>query len=97
MIDLDPIYLAQIKSILKKHLPGITVKVFGSRVTGKAKLYSDLDLAIIAKNAITVDKLNEVKFAFSNSNLPIMVDIVDWHDLSKKFQKIIDAESQPLI
>lgn len=44
MIDLLPRHLELVKKILEAHLPRVEVKVFGSRATGKAQPYSDLDL-----------------------------------------------------
>jgi uncharacterized protein len=96
MVDLTPAHLAQVKSILSKHVPNVTCKAFGSRVTGKATRFSDLDLVLIADAPILVDTLNELKFAFSNSDLPIMVDVVDWHAMSKEFQHIVEANCEIL-
>ncbi len=89
MIDLDATYLEEIKAILRKELPNITVKAFGSRVTGRAKRYSDLDLVLIDDAPIPIGKLNKLRFAFSDSGLPIMVDVVDWSTISTEFRAAI--------
>lgn len=47
MIDLTPEYQTIIRNILRQYLPGFEVWAFGSRVTGRAKHYSDLDLVVI--------------------------------------------------
>lgn len=52
MIDVAPQYLQIVKDILKKNIPEYEVRAFGSRVTGKAKTYSDLDLVIMSSNPI---------------------------------------------
>lgn len=96
MIDLDEKSLNLVRAILKKHLPNIEVKAFGSRVTGKAKPYSDLDLVIIGKKAIPIEKLNEIKFEFSNSDLPILVDLIDWQAISDSFREKIKADCELL-
>ena len=47
MIDLPPQHLETIRAILRRYLPECEVRAFGSRVTGPAKSYSDLDLAVV--------------------------------------------------
>lgn len=92
MIDLDKKSLTMVKAILAQYLPHIPVKAFGSRVTGKAKRYSDLDLVICDDKPTPIKTINELKFAFSNSDLPIMVDVVDWHTISTAFRDIIQND-----
>lgn len=41
MIDLEDVYLSEIKAILKQQVPGYQVRVFGSRVNGKAQRFSE--------------------------------------------------------
>lgn len=93
MIDLKPEYLDEIKRILAEQMPNYEVRAFGSRVNGKASSYSDLDLVLMGKKQINWRKIEELKEAFSESTLPFMVDILDWHTLSKAFKKSIKAHS----
>ena len=84
--------------ILRAHLPReSTIWVFGSRATGRAGPYSDLDLAIDAGRRLTLDETAAVTEAFSESDLPYRVDIIDWHALDDRFQRIIAADRLPLI
>ena len=78
--------------IIKKFIPNSTVKVFGSRINGKNKIYSDLDIAILAdnKNKIPLEILGQLKEAFEESDLSFHVDILDWYRISDDFKKIID-------
>lgn len=92
MIDLDPDSLELVKKILKKYLPNTEVRAFGSRVTGRAKPFSDLDLVIMSEKMISMEKMNALKFAFSNSDLPILVDIVDWSTISNEFRDKIQSD-----
>ena len=46
MLDLAPHHKALLLAILNTHLPGARVWAFGSRVTGRARPFSDLDLAV---------------------------------------------------
>ncbi len=82
--------LNQVQQILKKHVSEFVIWAFGSRVTGKAKKFSDLDLVIMTNDVFDIKKLFALKNDFSESNLPFKVDIVIWSDLDKDFKKIIE-------
>jgi uncharacterized protein len=66
--------------------------MFGSRATGRARRYSDLDLAIDAGRLLTLDKIAELTEAFSDSDLPYKVDIIDWHNIDARWRQTILAE-----
>jgi predicted nucleotidyltransferase len=66
--------------------------VFGSRATGRARRYSDLDLAIDASRRLTLAEIARLNEAFSDSDLPYRVDLVDWHDIDDRWRQIIAAE-----
>ncbi len=89
-LDLNNEQLAEVKLILKKIIPDRKVCAFGSRVNGKARLYSDLDIAIYGDYPLSLDKFATLREAFDESNLPYKVDLVDYLTVSKAFQKIID-------
>src|SRR4051794_22997442 len=48
-IDVRPEHWCIVRSILRRHIPDREVWAFGSRARGSAKIYSDLDLAVIGK------------------------------------------------
>lgn len=50
--------------------------IFGSRAKGTAKLYSDLDIALVAKEPISLEALSLLEEDFTESELPFKVDIV---------------------
>lgn len=79
----------EVLRILKMYVPEYTVWAFGSRVTGAAKPYSDLDIAILSDKPLSLDCLATIKDAFDQSDLPIRVDVVDWAATSASFQEII--------
>ena len=91
MIDLAPAYLDIVRKILRDIVSIAKVWAFGSRVTGTAKEFSDLDLAIDMGNPIPVTVLCTLKDAFSESDLPVKVDIVDWHAISEEFREVINT------
>ncbi|MGB1090482.1 MAG: nucleotidyltransferase domain-containing protein [Oceanobacter sp.] len=69
-----------VQSILKQQLPeNMRVLAYGSRVTSKAKRFSDLDLAIQLndKQALTLSQLAALSDAFDESELPWKIDILD--------------------
>jgi len=93
-LDLDLEYLAIIKNILQKHLPATAkIGVFGSRVTGKARKYSDVDLLIdLSEKPVPMAILAQLATDFEESDLPFKVDIVDWNTISDEFRKYISSE-----
>ena len=96
-IDIRPDHAAIVQDILTAHLPETTsVRVFGSRAKWSAKTYSDLDLAIKAKQRLPSSLLSELSEAFSESELPFKVDVVDWQTASQEFRDIIDRDGLPL-
>jgi predicted nucleotidyltransferase len=66
--------------------------MFGSRATGRARRYSDLDLAIDAGRPLTLDEIGGLTEAFSESDLPYKVDIVDWCNIEDRWRQTIMAE-----
>ena len=91
-IDLTEQEIAEVRDILREHVPEYTVWAFGSRVQGRAKKYSDLDLAIMSREPLPLSKIADLKGAFDESDLVFKVDIVDWSTTSHSFRQIIEAE-----
>lgn len=89
MIDLDPKHLELVKKILKQQAPQYLVLVFGSRIEGTAKKYSDLDLVLKGDEKVPLKILSSLKEALAKSNLPFQVDIIDWHRITPEFQGVI--------
>jgi predicted nucleotidyltransferase len=85
-----------IKQTLIKMLPNAKFYVFGSRAKGTARQYSDLDILVITEEAIPLSTLSALGEAFSESNLPFKVDIVDWHRITPEFRENINREQVEL-
>ena len=81
--------LSIVQHILQTIVPHYEVWVFGSRAKGTAKPYSDLDLAVITAEPLDLQTHADLVDAFSESDLPWKVDIVDWATTSDNFRKII--------
>ena len=92
MIDLNPNHLATVEHILAEHVPECQVRAFGSRATWTAKDYSDLDLAVVGEGPLDWRMLGRLKEAFEESSLPMRVDVLDWHDISESFRKLIEQD-----
>ena len=82
-------HLRIVCDILQRLIPHCQVWAFGSRVTGTHKDYSDLDLTIIADAPLDITTIANVSDAFSQSDLPYKVDLVEWATTSESFQNII--------
>ncbi|AHN71529.1 nucleotidyltransferase family protein [Aggregatibacter actinomycetemcomitans] len=89
MLTITEQELQIVKAILQQHVPNHSVWAFGSRVKGYAKTYSDLDLAIIGESPLSMKTLANLTEAFSESDLPWKVDIVDWAVTNDAFKQII--------
>ena len=90
---LDQESLTMVHDILKEHVPEYEVWAFGSRVHGRnLKKFSDLDLVIINHSPLKPLQLFNLKEAFSESNLPIMVDVLAWDEVDNSFKQIIQQK-----
>jgi len=90
-IHISPSDLQIVREILKRHVPDREVWAFGSRVTSKAKPYSDLDLAVMGESPLGLSVSAALSEDFSESDLPFKVDVVDWATASPAFREIIKA------
>ncbi len=78
-----------VQKILQTNIPQYQVWAFGSRVSGRAKPYSDLDLVVIADQPLDLGVSAALNEDFAESDLAYKVDIVDWASLDESFQKVI--------
>lgn len=87
-------YLKIVQDILHTHLPKAEVWAYGSRVNGDYYDTSDLDLVVRQPDNLTrrQTKLGEAIKAFSESNLPIFVQLVDWASIPDAFHDEIAAK-----
>ncbi len=95
VLDLSREDFCLVDEILAAWVPGRPVFIFGSRVTGSARYRSDLDLAIGGDGCLPFTTTVELKEAFSTSDLPIFVDIVDLAEVTEVFRQRIESEWIP--
>jgi len=81
---------AEIKKIIFQFLnpKDYQVFIFGSRVTGKAKKFSDYDVGIFGKKPVPWHVLSEIEEALEESDLPYKVDVVDFSLVTSNFKKV---------
>jgi predicted nucleotidyltransferase len=95
-LDIRPDHIVMIRKILQRYVPDRDVRVFGSRAKRCAKRYSDLDLVVMGNEPLPLTVSGALADAFSDSDLPYRVDIVDWATTPAPFRAIIEAEMLPL-
>lgn len=85
-------HFLEVKKILRKYFPHESIWFFGSRVTGNARQYSDLDVLIKVDDLSNYDlgvTLFKLQDEFSESNIPFKVDIVLWKNTTPEFRELI--------
>jgi type I restriction enzyme S subunit len=92
MLDVSQAHLAIVRAILRKHLPGVPVFAFGSRVKGTARRHSDLDLAVMTQSPLSFGAIGALQEDFSESDLPFRVDILDWAATQDSFRHAIEGD-----
>jgi len=98
-IDVEAPDLRTVVEILRKHLPTRKIVAFGSRVTGRAKRFSDLDLAILGDDPVpssVLAALAALADEFDESTLPFKVDLVDWATTAESFRNVIRRDAVTL-
>lgn len=88
-IDVTPLQWEIIHDILRAHVPQLEVWAFGSRAKRTAKRFSDFDLAVISDKPLPRETSANLSHAFSESDLPWKVEIVDWATTDERFRDII--------
>ncbi len=92
LIDIRPDHWAIVRDILQKHVLQCEVWAFGSRAKWNAKEYSDLDLAVITGQPLSLSASAALADDFSESDLPFKVDVVDWATTSASFREVIERD-----
>lgn len=93
VLHLPDKYAQEVHRLLKLHIPRAEVWAYGSRVQGDFYEASDLDLVarFPPSDKPELFRLSEVTEAFQESNLPILVQIVDWDRIPQAFRDEISA------
>ncbi len=75
------------------------ILAFGSRVNGDAHDGSDLDLVIISQKQRTIDSEMFINFKnrLQESNIPILVQVMDWYAIPESFRQNIARKNERLV
>ncbi len=88
MLDLTAEQLATVRAVLAGRARGREVRAFGSRVTGRAWRYSDLDLVVMGDAPLPELALAHLRADFEDSDLPFRVDVVEQRDLPAAWPEV---------
>ena len=75
--------------IFRNYCPNAEIWAYGSRISGEAHEASDLDLVVKSFNDSSKN-IYELKELVNNSDIPIIVDILDYNNIPEAFQKEIE-------
>lgn len=87
MVDLDKNTRQSIRKILAEYCPDQKVLLVGSRASGPAKKYADVDLLILDKTPVAAKQFSLIKLAFEESDIPYKVDLLSWSELTPSFRQ----------
>src|SRR4051794_27573982 len=91
-LQLKSHHLEELRRLIAAHLPEEEVWAYGSRVSGTAHEASDLDVVVRHPADLTARQgaaFWRLKDAFSESNLPLLIDLFDWAGLPPAFRENI--------
>ena len=91
-LDIEEKHLAALLHILNEHVPEWEVWAFGSRVSGRVRRGSDLDLVLVGPEPVPIERLGALLGALEESSLPFFVDVLDWRGIPASFRENIDKE-----
>ena len=84
-------YRDQLEALLSKHVPGVEVWAYGSRVNGESHEGSDLDLVLRGPALEPLgDGFYDLLEAIEKSNVPILIQAHDWTRLPESFHREIE-------
>ena len=87
-------HLAEVKRIVLGGLKGHRAKVylFGSRATGEAWRWSDIDVAVLPLEPMPEGLLGEIREALEESHVPFFVDLVDLSHAEASLRRRVKRE-----
>ena len=80
------------KGIFTKYLPECEFRTFAFRTRWTVKDYSDLDLTVVEGSPLDRRTMARIREAIEQSELPMRVEVVDWHHGFQHFWDAIERE-----
>ena len=98
-LHLLPKHRRALVALLRKHLHGVEVWAYGSRVNGRSHDGSDLDLVLrgLGLKEIPSDQLGDFEEAVRESNIPFLIEARDWARLPERFHREIERDHVVLV
>ncbi|OIN94780.1 MAG: hypothetical protein AUJ21_04395 [Anaerolineae bacterium CG1_02_58_13] len=86
--------LESVRQIVLDALQGYRAKVwlFGSQATGRARRYSDIDVAILPLEPLPSLTFSNIREALEESNVIRTVDVVDLSATDESFRQRVEEE-----
>ena len=86
--------LESVKKIVLEQLKAYKAKVylFGSQATGKAQLYSDIDIAILPLQPLPILALSEIREKLEERDIVREVDVLDLTETDDIFRQRVEKE-----
>jgi predicted nucleotidyltransferase len=86
--------LESVRQIILDALRGYRAKVwlFGSQATGRARLHSDIDVAILPLEPLPKLTLFNIRDALEESDVIRTVDVVDLSETDESFRQRVEKE-----
>lgn len=87
--------LARLRPLLQQAAPGAEIWAFGSRINGDAHPGSDLDLVLrrIPAEGSSVLIAARLRTLLAESDLPMLIDVLDWSNLPRTMQTEIEKRN----
>ncbi|MBI3153741.1 MAG: nucleotidyltransferase domain-containing protein [Chloroflexi bacterium] len=82
------------RKIILERLKNYRAKVylFGSQATGKARVYSDIDVAVLPLQKMPISTLSEIREELEESDIVRTVDVVDLAETDESFRQRVEKE-----
>lgn len=87
-LKVKPKYLEELLGIIQETIPGLEVRVFGSRAkNGEIRETSDIDLLVRDAQGKRIDgmRMSDFRQALDDSSIPYVVDVIDWFFVAQEF------------
>jgi len=90
MLQLEEKHLNTVRQIVEQHVDARVWQpiIFGSRASGNASKYSDIDIGFLGPRPMSQQVLYRVMDDLEESDLPYKVDVVDFFEVEEDFRRI---------